>query len=328
MRICVAGGAGYIGSHTVHHLVAQGHEIVVLDNLATGHRESVPPQATFLHGDVADPQAARRALRGCRAAVYLAALKAAGESMLEPAKYARANLSGTLSFLEACLDEGVEFVIFSSSAAVYGSPAYLPIDEQHPTVPENFYGYTKLEIEHVLAWYSRLKGLKSASLRYFNAAGYDPAGIVSGLELNPANLIPIVMEVACGVRKELQIFGGDYPTPDGTCIRDYIHVTDLARGHALALDYLEKGGETFSVNLGTGNGHSVLEVAEAARRITGRPIAARIVDRRAGDPAELWASSARAKELLGWEACHSSIEEILETTWKAYGKNGVGNICR
>lgn len=324
MRICVAGGAGYIGSHTAHHLAEVGHEIVVLDNLLTGHRSSIRKEATFVHGDVADPLAARRALKGCQAAVYLAALKAAGESMTDPVKYAKANLSGTLSFLEACIDEGVEIVVFSSSAAVYGAPVRLPIDETHPTDPENFYGYTKLEIEHVLGWYSKLKGLKSASLRYFNAAGYDPAGLIVGLEQNPANLIPIVMEVACGSRKELQVFGGDYPTADGTCIRDYIHVTDLARGHALALDYLAKGGETFSVNLGTGRGHSVLDVAKAARTITGREIPHRIVDRRAGDPSELWASSTRAKELLGWEAQHSSIEEILETTWNAYRKNGLG----
>ena len=324
MKICVAGGAGYIGSHTAHHLTELGHDIVVLDNLATGHRTSIPASATFVHGDVADPLTARRALKGCRAVVYLAALKAAGESMTDPVKYARANLSGTLNFLEACLDSGVEFVIFSSSAAVYGAPVRLPIDETHPTDPENFYGYTKLEIEKVLGWYSKLKGLKSASLRYFNAAGYDPKGQIAGLEQNPANLIPIVMEVACGVRKELQVFGGDYPTPDGTCIRDYIHVTDLARGHALALAHLEDGGETFSVNLGTGRGHSVLAVAEAARRITGRAIPHRIVDRRAGDPSELWASSQSAKDLLGWEAQHSSIEEILETTWNAYRKNGLG----
>jgi len=324
MRICVAGGAGYIGSHTAHHLAEVGHEIVVLDNLLTGHRSSIRKGTTFVHGDVADPLAVRKALKGCKAAVYLAALKAAGESMTDPVKYAKANLSGTLNFLEACIDEGVEIVVFSSSAAVYGAPVRLPIDETHPTDPENFYGYTKLEIERVLGWYSKLKGLKSASLRYFNAAGYDPAGLIVGLEQNPANLIPIVMEVACGVRKELQVFGGDYPTPDGTCIRDYIHVTDLARGHALALDHLASGGETFSVNLGTGRGHSVLDVAKAARTITGREIPHRIVDRRAGDPSELWASSSSAKELLGWEAEHSSIEEILETTWNAYRKNGLG----
>ncbi len=328
MRICVAGGAGYIGSHTAHHLASLGHDLVVYDNLATGHRESVPPQAAFVHGNVEDPITARRALHGCDAAIYLAALKAAGESMIDPSKYARANLSNTIAFLDACLDEGVKYVIFSSSAAVYGSPAYLPIDENHPTVTENFYGYTKLEVEHILDWYSRLRGLKSVRLRYFNAAGYDPAGVVSGLEMNPANLIPIVMEVACGVRKELQIFGGDYPTPDGTCIRDYIHVTDLAWGHALALDYLEKGGESVSVNLGTGCGHSVKEVAEAAERLTGRSVPYRIVGRRAGDPGELWASSALAEKLLGWTAKHSSLDEIIATTWQAYGKNGVGNSCR
>lgn len=318
MRICIAGGAGYIGSHVVHRLLEAGHDIVVYDNLSTGHRASVPAVATFVHGDVGDPLVARRALAGCDAMVYLAAWKAAGESMLDPYKYSRNNLMNTLSFLEAAHEVGVKHVVFSSSAAVFGAPAYLPIDENHPKEPENYYGFTKLEIERVLAWYDRIGGLKSACLRYFNAAGYDPLGRAKGLERNPANLIPVVMEVACGLRKEVQVFGSDYDTHDGTGVRDYIHVTDLAEAHALAIDRLAAGGDSFVVNLGTGQGHSVLDVIRWTETVTGRKVAHRVVGRREGDPAALWASGEKAKEMLGWVPKHSSLEEILATTWKAY----------
>lgn len=324
MRICVAGGAGYIGSHVVQRLLEAGHDIVVYDNLATGHRASVPAAATFVHGDVGDPLVARKALAGCEAMVYLAAWKAAGESMTDPYKYSRNNLMYTLSFLEAAHEVGVKHVVFSSSAAVFGAPAYLPIDEDHPKDPENFYGFTKLEIERVLAWYDRIGGMGSACLRYFNAAGYDPQGRCVGLERNPANLIPVVMEVACGTRKEVQVFGSDYDTHDGTGVRDYIHVTDLADAHALALDHLAAGKGSFVVNLGTGKGHSVLDVVKATESVTGRAVAHRIVPRREGDPAALWATGDKARTLLGWEPKHSSIEEILQTTWSAYRANGLG----
>jgi len=324
MRICVAGGAGYIGSHVVQRLLEAGHDIVVYDNLATGHRASVPAAATFVHGDVGDPLVARKALAGCDAMVYLAAWKAAGESMTDPYKYSRNNLMYTLSFLEAAHEVGVKHVVFSSSAAVFGAPAYLPIDEDHPKDPENYYGFTKLEIERVLAWYDRIGGLRSACLRYFNAAGYDPQGRCVGLERNPANLIPVVMEVACGTRKEVQVFGSDYDTHDGTGVRDYIHVTDLAEAHALALDHLAAGKGSFVVNLGTGKGQSVLDVVKATESVTGRTVAHRVVPRREGDPAALWASGDQARSLLGWEPKHSSIEEILSTTWAAYRANGLG----
>lgn len=323
MKITVAGGAGYIGSHVSHRLVEAGHEVVVYDNLSLGNRSSIPAAARFVHGDVSDPIAARKALEGSRAVVYLAAWKAAGESMTDPIKYSRNNLQATLSFLDAARDAGVEYIVFSSSAAVFGEPKYLPIDEEHPKDPSNYYGFTKLEIERILAWYDRLLGTKSACLRYFNAAGYDPAGRITGLERNPANLIPVVMEVACGVRKQVQVFGNDYSTHDGTGVRDYIHVTDLAEAHLLALESMERGGGSLTVNLGTGSGQSVLDVIKAAQRISGREVAYQIVGRRDGDPAELWASGARAKEILGWVPRHSDLESIIYTTWNAYKANGL-----
>lgn len=323
MRICVAGGAGYIGSHVSHALVNAGHEVVVFDNLSTGLRTSVPEKATFVHGDVSDPLLSRKTLKGCQAIVYLAASKDAGASMLDPIRYTRNNLQATMSFFDAANDCGVKYVVFSSSAAVFGESQYLPLDEDHPKDPTNYYGYTKLEIERVLAWYDKLLGIKSASLRYFNAAGYDPEGKVTGLERNPANLIPVVMEVACGVRKGMQVFGTDWNTKDGTCLRDYIHVTDLADAHLRALDHLEKGGATFAVNLGTGSGQSVLEVIHAAEKVSGRKVNYQAVGRRAGDPESLWASGEKAKQLLGWVPKHSSIESIVETTWSAYKANGL-----
>jgi len=323
VKIVVAGGAGYIGSHVSHRLVEAGHDITVLDNLSTGLRSSVPPGAEFVHADVADPLACRRILTGAEAIVYLAAQKNAGASMVEPVQYTRSNLQATFSFLDAAIDCGVKHVVFSSSAATYGEPVYLPIDEDHPKEPTNYYGFTKLETERVLGWYDRLLGLRSACLRYFNAAGYDPAGRISGLERNPANLIPVVMEVACGIRPGMNVFGTDYPTPDGTCIRDYIHVTDLAEAHLLALDHLQQGNPSFAVNLGTGRGDSVMEVIHGAEKVTGRKVTHTLVGRREGDPSELWASGALAKQKLGWEPRHSDLETILLSTWKAYQTNGL-----
>ena len=209
-------------------------------------------------------------------------------------------------------------MVFSSSAAVYGEPRYLPIDEKHPTVPENYYGFTKLEIERFLGWYEKLRGMRYASLRYFNAAGYDVNGRIKGLEQNPANLLPVIMETACGKREELQIFGNDYDTPDGTCVRDYIHVSDLAAGHAAALDYIIKNNKSLVVNLGSGTGISVSEVLETARRVTGKPIPSKITDRRPGDTAKLTASSALARQLLGWEARYSDMETLIKTSWEVY----------
>jgi len=252
MKILIVGGAGYIGSHVAREFLDEGHEVVVYDNLSSGSRDNLFPEARFIEGDILDAARLGEAARqGFDALVHLAAAKAAGESMLVPQKYSLQNLSGTVNILNAAVDAGIGSLIFSSSAAAYGEPKYLPIDEKHPTEPENYYGFTKLEIERMLAWYDRLKGLRYAALRYFNAAGYDPEGRIRGLEKNPANLLPVVMEVAAGMRPELMVFGDDYPTPDGTGVRDYVHVSDLARGHVAALDWIGRNHRSLVVNLGS-----------------------------------------------------------------------------
>ncbi len=323
MKVLVIGGAGYIGSHVTRELLDQGHEAAVFDNLSLGMRENLFPESSFILGDILDQAALAQALTGARpydAIVHLAAFKAAGESMTSPGKYALNNLGGTINILNAAVAAGVKLIVFSSSAAVYGEPAYLPIDEKHPQNPENFYGFTKLEIERLLAWYDRLEGVKFAALRYFNAAGYDPAGRVHGLERNPANLLPVIMEVAVGKRSKLEIFGNDYKTNDGTGVRDYIHVTDLAVAHVQALDRLAEKLPSFTVNLGSERGLSVLELVEAARRITGRSIPAEVVARRPGDPDKLVASSQLARRILGWRANYSDLDSLIETTWKAYNR--------
>ncbi len=323
MHILVIGGAGYIGSHVVRELLDNGAKVTVFDNLSSGLRSNLFPEAGFVHGTILDTEALRGVMSGADfdGLIHLAALKAAGESMLLPEKYSVNNLTGTLNILNAASEAGIKRVVFSSSAAVYGEPAYLPIDEKHPSIPENYYGFTKLEIERILAWYDKLKGIKFTALRYFNAAGYDAAARVSGLEMNPANLLPIIMEVAAGTREKLQIFGNDYNTPDGTCIRDYVHVSDLAAAHYKAFQYLVQNNSSLTVNLGSENGLSVTEMLETARRVTGKAIPAEIAPRRVGDPEKLVASSALAKELLGWEARFSSAESLIETSWKVYCRN-------
>lgn len=323
MKILIIGGAGYIGSHVAREFLDRGDQVVVFDNLSSGLRENLFPEASFIHGDILDPVAVGRAMRGgFDALVHLAAYKAAGESMTAPEKYSVNNICGTLNILNAAAEAGVARIIFSSSAATYGEPKYLPIDEDHPTVPENYYGFTKLEIERFLGWYDKLKGIRFAALRYFNAAGYDVKGRIAGLERNPANLLPVVMEAAAGMRSKVQIFGNDYDTPDGTGVRDYVHVSDLAAGHAAAADYLAKEDKSLIVNLGSEAGLSVLQLVESARKITGRPVPAEIVARRPGDPAKLTASSKRARELLGWTAKYSDVDTLVRTSWDAYLKNG------
>jgi UDP-glucose 4-epimerase len=325
MNVLVIGGAGYIGSHVALELKERGHTVTVFDNLSSGVKENLHEGCSFIQGDIMNPEDLKAALsRGFDAAVHLAAFKAAGESMLEPGKYAVNNIGGTINILNALVEAGVKMLAFSSSAAVYGEPAYLPIDEEHPKNPENFYGFTKLEIERVLAWYDKLKGLRFAALRYFNAAGYDPAGRVKGLERNPANLVPVIMEAAAGMRAELKVFGDDYDTKDGTGVRDYVHVSDLAQAHVAALDKLASGSSSLIVNLGSEDGLSVFEILEAARRLTGKSIPTTVVARRPGDPAKLVASSAKAKELLGWRATRSDVDSIVASTWQAYKNAGYG----
>lgn len=321
MKVLVIGGAGYIGSHVVKELMEKGHEVTVFDNLSSGLVQNLFPQNEFIAGSILHEEEINAAFaRGFDAFVDLAAFKAAGESMIKPEKYSINNISGTMNILNAAVDNGCLNMVFSSSAAVFGEPQYLPIDENHPKNPENYYGFTKLKIEEFMAWYEKLKGLHFASLRYFNAAGYDPTGVLYGLEKNPANLLPVMMEVACGTREKINIFGNDYATRDGTCIRDYIHVTDLASAHVLALEYIASKKESLTLNLGTGNGITVTEMLEATRRITGKEIKAEYVGRRAGDPAQLTASSELAKKVLGWEPKYSDVDTLIGSTWKAYQK--------
>lgn len=318
-KILVTGGAGYIGSHIVQLLCDLGHDVLVFDNLSLGREENIDPRARFFKGDILKESDLKQALTNPIDIVFhFAAWKAAGESMVKPEKYAKNNIWGTLNLLNHVVEAGVQYFVFSSSAAVYGAPQYLPIDERHPLNPENYYGYTKLAIEENLRWYSKIKNLRYAALRYFNATGYDINGKIRGKEKNPANLSPIVMETAAGIRKSMQVFGNDYDTPDGTCIRDYIHVSDLATAHVKAMEYLLKENQNLTVNLGTGKGHSVLEVIETARKVTGREIPYQITDRRPGDPANLVASCDLAEQLMGWKAQYSDLETIFETMKKVY----------
>ncbi len=322
MKVLVIGGAGYIGSHVVKSLMARGHEIAVFDNLSSGLRQNLFPENRFIYGSILIKDDLDKAFAlGFDAFVHLAAFKAAGESMISPEKYSVNNISGTLNIMNSAVEHGCKKMVFSSSAAVFGEPKYLPIDENHPKNPENYYGFTKLKIEEFMAWYDRLKDLKFAALRYFNAAGYDVDGFPCGLEQNPANLLPVIMETACGKREKMKIFGSDYETRDGTCIRDYVHVSDLAEAHALALEYISKNNESLPVNLGSEKGVSVKEMLESARKITGKPIPADFVERRAGDPANLVASSALAREKLGWTPKFSDVETLIKSTWNAYQKS-------
>lgn len=321
MKVLVIGGAGYIGSHVVKELMAKNHEVTVFDNLSSGLIQNLFKKNEFIAGDILHPEDLDKAFaRGFDAFIHLAAFKAAGESMIFPEKYSINNINGTLNILNAAVAHNCLNMVFSSSAATFGEPQYLPIDENHPKNPENYYGFTKLKIEEFMGWYDKLKNLKFAALRYFNAAGYDPEGVIYGLERNPANLLPVMMEVACGKRGKLKVFGSDYDTRDGTCIRDYIHVTDLASAHVLALEYIAKNKKSLTLNLGTGKGITVTEMLEATRRITGKEIPAEYVGRRAGDPAQLTASSKLAKEVLGWEPKYSDIDTLIKSTYDAYLK--------
>jgi len=318
-RVFVTGGAGYIGSHIVQLLCDKGHRVTVLDNLSLGRKENVDERAKLVVGDILNNEQLTAALqKGFDVVFHFAAWKAAGESMTDPLKYAENNICGTLNLLKAALKFKINYLVFSSSAAVYGNPRYLPIDEQHPKNPENYYGYTKLAIEENLKWFSRLKGIRYAALRYFNAAGYDVNGKINGKEKNPANLSPVVMEVAAGLRRKLFVFGDNYNTPDGTCIRDYIHVSDLATAHLKAMEYIMDREENLVVNLGTGKGHSVFEMIKAAENAVGRKIPFEITNRREGDPDHLVAKADLARKLLGWQAEYSDLATIFNTMKNIY----------
>ena len=322
MNVLVTGGAGYIGSHVVLDLLDSGHKVTVLDDLSLGFEKNVDVRAEFIKGSILSEQDLKTAFSSePRAVVHLAAWKAAGESMVNPEKYSTNNIMGTLKLLMAMVDSGVQKMIFSSSAAVYGYPEYLPIDEEHPTNPINYYGYTKLAIEENLRWYSKLKGISFVALRYFNAAGYDSKNRVTIPEQNPQNLLPIVMEVATGERDKIEVFGDDYNTADGTCLRDYIHVSDLATAHTKSIQFLQQEEKDLIVNLGTGYGHTVLDVIREAKIITQHPIPYEFVERRAGDPEELIASFEMAADILKWSPIQSDLNQILQTMWETLHLN-------
>ena len=319
MKILVVGGAGYIGSHVCHAFSDRGDTVAILDNFSSGSRVNYPRGVEIFEGDILDKSFLEKALSiGWDGVVHLAAFKAAGESMENPGKFAVNNISGTINLLNALEAAGSPPLVFSSSAAIFGEPEYLPIDENHPKKPENFYGYTKLEIENLLDWYDRLKGIKFAALRYFNAAGYDSKGRISEAEKDPQNLIPILMEAAAGIRKSVTVYGNDYDTPDGSCIRDYVHVSDLADAHVLAMDYLTGEKKSIKVNLGSEKGISVLQMVKEAIRISGVSFPWSVGPRRPGDPANLVATSALAREILGWKATRSDAVSLLESTWALY----------
>jgi UDP-glucose 4-epimerase len=313
-HVVVTGGAGYIGSVVAAQLVAAGHRVTVLDNLSRGHREAVPRGTELVTGDVADRALLDRVFAGgsVHAVLHFAALLEVGESMRVPERYFRNNSAGTLTLLEAMLAHGVSRLVFSSTAALFGNPLRVPIDETHPLQPCNVYGESKLITEKMLEWFHRIHGLRYASLRYFNAAG---AAEELGEDHQPeSHLIPIILQVALGQRAHVEIFGTDYETPDGTCVRDYIHVSDLAMAHLLALEGLEKDGQLL-YNLGNGQGFSVRQVIETARRVTGHAIPAKEAARRAGDPAALVASSEKIQKELGWKPQRSAVETIVRDAW-------------
>lgn len=318
MKILVTGGAGYIGSHVALALLEAGHKVRVFDDMSSGKEENLLAGAEFLKGSVLNESEIYAALEGVDAVIHMAAKKAAGDSMLNPQLYARENISGLITVLNAMCGRRVKYFIFSSSAAVYGVSDDGPLSENSPLEPLNFYGFTKLECERLLPWYYNLKGIKFAALRYFNAVGFDEKGRLRGKESDPQNLLPVVMECAAGLRSEMRIFGSDYPTPDGTGVRDYVHVSDLASAHSMALDFIVNGGENLLLNLGAERGYSVLEIVRRARELTGKEIKYSLAPRREGDAASVMASSALAAKLLGWKARHSSLDNIIKTMWAVY----------
>ncbi len=314
--ILVCGGAGYIGSHTVRLLARLGARVIVLDNLSTGHRAAAG-DVPFEQADLADRERLAQvfARHRPRAVVHFAAKCYVGESVVAPAKYWGENVVCTWNLLEAMRAAGCGEIVFSSTCATFGEPVSVPITEDHPQRPINPYGRTKLCIEHMLADYAAAYGLRFAALRYFNAAGADPGGDLGEVHDPETHLIPLVLQVASGARAELEIYGEDYDTPDGTCVRDYVHVCDLADAHVRALCALQADERALLCNLGTGEGFSVREVVETARRVTGRAIAARVVARRPGDPARLVSGGTRARERLGWVPRHAALETIVAHAW-------------
>jgi len=316
VKILVVGGAGYIGSHMVKWLVRAGHEVVILDNLSTGHADAVL-HARLIVGDMADSALLDRTLgdEAFDAVMHFAAFSLVGESMSDPAKYYRNNVAHTLNLLDAMVRHDVRYFLFSSTAATFGEPRQDHIDEQHPQLPINPYGQSKLMVERLLEDYDRAYGLKATCLRYFNAAGCDPAGDLGERHDPETHLIPLVLQAVAGQRDAITVFGTDYPTPDGSCIRDYIHVQDLCDAHLKALEWMMSSDTSGRFNLGNGNGFSVLEVIEAARRVTGRDVPLTIGPRRAGDPARLVADASLARATLHWQPRFTELGTMVEHAW-------------
>ena len=320
MKILIVGGCGYIGSHIVLEAIKFGHEVVVFDDLSSGLRENIDDSITFFKGSTLSENDLSNVMRSnyFDAVIHLAAYKAAGESMTNPLKYANNNIIGGINLIKACVQNNIDKFIFSSSASIYGQPEYNPVDESHNQSPVNYYGYTKLVIERNLKWFSDLKGLKYCTLRYFNAAGYDINERIKGKEVNPQNLIPIVIEVALGYKEHLDIYGSDYSTKDGTGVRDYIHVSDLATGHITSLDYLSQNNKNLIINLGTGEGHSVLDVIKMVNKISSKNINYNFINRRVGDADTVIADSKKASALINWNPKYSDLYTIIDSTWKIY----------
>ncbi|NLM37629.1 MAG: UDP-glucose 4-epimerase GalE [Firmicutes bacterium] len=325
MKVLVAGGAGYIGSQVALDLARAGHEPVVLDNLAKGHREAVL-RGTFVQGDINRFDLVTKLMEDekIEAVIHLAAHSLVGESVHNPAKYFRNNIANGQVLLDAMVASGVKYLVFSSTAAVYGEPERVPIPEDHPKNPTNPYGFSKLTFEGMLRFYDEAYGLRYISLRYFNAAGADPVAEIGEDHDPETHLIPIVLKTALGIREHLQLYGTDYPTPDGTCIRDYIHVADLSQAHLLALEALAGGKESTIYNLGNGQGYSNKEVIETARRVTGKEIKVVDAPRRPGDPAVLVASSAKIQAELGWQPKYPELDRIIATAWRWHQRHPNG----
>ncbi len=318
MAILVCGGAGYIGSHTVHQLINQGEDVVIIDNLQSGHVDAIHPKARFYEGDIRNGETLDTIFKenDIDAVIHFAANSLVGESMFKPLQYFNNNVYGMQVLLEAMVRNHIDKIVFSSTAAVYGEPEKIPILEDDRTNPTNPYGETKLAMEKMMKWVSRANGVRFVSLRYFNAAGALEDGSI-GEDHNPeTHLVPLILQVPLKQRDHITVFGHDYDTPDGTCLRDYIHVIDLADAHVLALAYLRKGGDSNIFNLGNGKGFSVTEMIEAAKKATGQDIAVEMGERRGGDPAQLIASSEKARSVLGWNPRFTDVEAVISTAWK------------
>lgn len=326
MRVLVLGGAGYIGSHAVYQLIDQGHEVIVIDNLQTGHQQAVHQKATFYHGDLRDITFMRSVFtnENIEAVMHFSANSLVGESMEDPLKYYDNNVYGTQVLLQVMVEHGVKFIVFSSTAATYGEPETIPITEDVAPAPKNPYGETKLMIEKMLHWTEQAHGIKYVALRYFNVAGARETAEIGEDHDPETHLIPITLEVALQQRNHLTIFGDDYHTHDGTCVRDYVHVVDLIDAHILAMNYLQDGGSSNIFNLGSNSGFSVKEIVQAAEKVTGVEIPTVIGERRPGDPSVLIASSEKAKSILGWNPNYSSIEDIIASAWKWHQSRPTG----